>query len=315
MIALSLTVASCLLTAERVAAQPQAARQLVVPFENTGNEPRVYWLSEGSAVVLTDDLAALGVAAIRRDDRVRAFERLRVPVIATLSHATIIRVGQVVGASQVVVGGFELRGDDLIVRARTIRLDAGRMSPEIVERGPLADLFAIYARVARRIAPESRVTTEVMEQGHPPLPAFEQYIKGVLAEAPATKTSFLTGALKLAPQFQRARLALWALYDDEGEHQRALAIVREVPADNRLARQARFLAGVSLVRLAQYQEAFDIFSELNRAAPDPALLNDLGVIQLRRPPASGNRAVTYFGDAARLDPGDSDLSFNLGYAF
>ena len=53
-----------------------AARQLVVPFENASGEHRVYWLSEGSAVLVADDLVALGVPAIRREDRVRAFERL-----------------------------------------------------------------------------------------------------------------------------------------------------------------------------------------------------------------------------------------------
>ena len=46
---------------------------------------------------------------IRREDRLRAFERLRVPPVATLSHATVIRLGQVVGAAQVVIGSFELR--------------------------------------------------------------------------------------------------------------------------------------------------------------------------------------------------------------
>jgi tetratricopeptide (TPR) repeat protein len=293
-----------------------AAPQLVMPFENDGGEPRAYWLGEGSAVILTDDLVALGVPAIARDDRVRAFEALRVPAVASLSHATMIRVGQVVGASQVIVGAVELRGDDLIVRARTIRLDAGRMSPEIVERGPLTDLFAIYARVARRLVPDSIVTVEQMEEGHPPLAAFEQYIKGVLAEAPDTKVTFLTNATRQAPEFLRPRLALWSVYTEEDEHQQALAAVRAVPSGDRLGREARFRAAISLVHLTQYQEAHDIFSELHRAQPDPALLNNLGLVQLRRPiGAAGGRAADFFSDAARLDPNDADLCFNAGYAF
>ena len=82
----------------------------------------------------------------------RAFERLRVPVSSTLSHATVIRLGQLVGAATAVVGSVQVTGQDLIVRARSIRIDAGRMAPEIVESGPLADVFAIYGRVARRLA-------------------------------------------------------------------------------------------------------------------------------------------------------------------
>ena len=313
---LSLIVAAMWLVCGKVEAQTPPSQQLVIPFENAAHEPRGYWLGEGSAVLLTDDLNALGVPAITRDDRLRAFERLRVPTEAALTLATAIRLGQVVGAEQVIVGSFELRGTYLAVKARTIRLDTGRMSPELVELGTLNDMFAVYGRIARRIAPNSPVSEEQMEQGHPPLAAFEQYIKGVLAEAPATQTSFLTQALKTAPTFHRARIALWAVHTEQGEHQQALSVVRDVPADNRLARQARFLAGVSMLNLGLYADAFNAFSELNRVKPDPALLNNIGIVQLRRPAgAPGGRAVSYFGEAVKLDGNDSDLFFNLGYAY
>lgn len=292
------------------------SRYLVIPFESATHEDRVYWLGEGSAVALTDDLLALGAPAITRDDRLRAFDRLHVPAVASLSHATVIRLGQIVGAAQVVVGTFDVKADRITVHARTIRLDAGRMSPEIVEEGPLTDLFAVYARVARRIVPGSGVSTEEMEQGHPPLTAFELYIKGVLAEAAATKINYLTQALKQAPAFNRARLSLWAVYNDEGEHQKALAAARGVPADSRLSRRARFLAAVSELNLGQYQEAFEAFSDLNRASSDSALLNNLGVVQIRRAAGpNAARASAFLGEATRLDPNDSDLFFNLGYAF
>ncbi len=297
---------------------PVSARQLVMPFENVTRQPRLYWLSEGSAVLLTGDLIGLGAPAITRDDRLRAFERLRVPPVASLSHATVIRLGQVVGAAQVVLGSFELQGDELIVRVRPIRLDTGRLFPEIVERGPLTDILAAYVRVARRLLPDSRVTAAEVEQGHPLLAAFELYIKGVLAESPLTRIGFLTQALKLAsPNFQRPRLALWEVHTDQGEHRLALDAVRDVPAGHPLARQARFLGAVSSINLAQYPQAFEALTELQRVGPDPALLNDLGVTQLRRPAAgavAGGKATTYFREATQADPGDADLFFNLGYA-
>lgn len=295
---------------------PAPPRLMVIPFEQVTRDPRTYWLGEGSAVILSDDLLALGAQAITRDDRLRAFERLRVPAIARLSYATVIRLGEIVGASQVIVGSVELQGDELTVRARPIRLDTGRMAPEIVARGPLADVFGVYAGIARRILPDSRISSQEMEQGHPPIAAFEQYIKGLLAEAPATRIAFLNQALMLAPTFERVRLALWNVYTDQSDHQRALAVAKQVPATHRLSRQARFLSGLSLINLAQYQEAFDVLMELNRSAPDPALLNDLGVVQLRRPAgAPGGRAVSYFGDAIAIDSSDGDLFFNLGYAY
>ena len=110
---------------------------------------------------------ALGVPVIAREDRLRAFDRLRVPPVATLSHATVIRLGQVVGAAQVVIGSFELDGRELMVRARTIRLDTGRMSAEMVERGPLNDLSSIYERLARRIGPDTSCHVERRSRGIP----------------------------------------------------------------------------------------------------------------------------------------------------
>src|SRR5687768_14400384 len=153
-------LALCGLALAVSAAAQTPPRQLVIPFENAARAPQTYWLGEGSAVILTDDLIALGAPAITRDDRMRAFERLRVPVVASLSHATVIRLGQLLGASEVIIGSYEIKGDDIIVRARPIRIDTGRIGSEIVESGPLAEIFAVYARVGRRLVPASRVSAE-----------------------------------------------------------------------------------------------------------------------------------------------------------
>ena len=289
------------------------ARQLVIPFENATHDVRYYWLGEGSAVVLTDDLIALGAQALPRDERIQAFEQLRVPAVATLSDATIIRIGQVVGAAQVILGSFEVKGDRLSVRARAIRLDTGRMFPEISESGALNDFFAIYARVARRLLPDSTVTTEQMESGHPPLAAFEQYVKGVIAEDPTMQVSMLREALRIAPDFQRVRLALWAVYTDQSDHQQALDVARQVPPQHRLAREARFRAALSLMNLGRNADAMDALASLNMEKSDAALLNDIGVTQLRR--AGRNAPPTdAFRQAVAADGNDPDLAFNLGYA-
>jgi Flp pilus assembly protein TadD len=289
---------------------------LVVPFNSQGRDPRGYWLREASAVILTDDLISLGVSAMSRDERLRAFESLRVPAVANLSHATVIRVGQVVGAPRVIIGSCDISGDTITVRARSILLETGQISTEIVETGPLTDLFNVYGRIAGRLAGDLPRGTTRAATSHPPVAAFEQYIKGLLAEAPAMKISFLREALRLAPSLEPARIAIWGVYTELGEHQTALTTVRQVPAAHRLAREASFLSSVSLVHLGRHQEAFDALTELNRAGLEASLFNNLGVVQLRRmPEAAGRRAVSYFRDAVALDPGDSDLLFNLGFAY
>jgi tetratricopeptide (TPR) repeat protein len=284
-----------------------------MPFETTAREPRGYWLGEASSIILTDSLSGLGLPVMRRDERLHSFELLRVPVVSGLSHATIIRVGQMVGASQVIVGSFTLAADTLTVRARSIQLDTGVAGPEMTESGPLATIFDIYDRLAVRLIPGASPTGLSSEGSHPPLAAFEQFVKGLIAEMPATRLSFLDRALRLDPTLQRARLAAWEVHNELDNHEAALATVTSVPAGHRLSRQARFLASVSLLELKRYQEAFNELTRLNAEESDATLLNNLGVVQLRRPPGSGPRAVSYFNEAASLDGVDS--FFNLGYAY
>ena len=316
-------VAVCVLNFElciSASAEAQAlvsigARQLVMPFENETHEARYDWLGEGAASVLTEDLTALGAEALSRDDRLRAFEHLRVPAAHKLSDATIIRIAQIVGAEQVVTGSFTVNGTLLTIHARPTRLDTGRRFPDISETGPLTDLFEIFARAARRVLPDSAVPMSEMERGHPPLAAFEEYIKGAVAENPSTQIVFLKEALRYAPDFQQARLALWNVYTEQGEHRQALDIVQQVPSNHPLSRHARFRAALSTMSLGRYAEAIDRFTALNREQRDPGLLNNAGVAQLRSTARSPDgSAAALFRQALTVDPDDPDLAFNLGYA-
>ena len=292
-----------------------ASRVLVVPFENGRAEPRFQWLSEAAAVLLTDNLRSAGSNAIVRPERVRAFEQLYLPVSATLSKATIIKVGQLVGASEVVMGTFTVEGNALAVAARSIRVDAGRLQPEIVERGPLTDLFAIFQRLATRLSPGTA------PPAHPPSPldAFENYIKGLVAESPVSQAGFLEAALRDQPGFDRARLALWEVRAEQADHAGALETVRGVPATSPVAFRAQFCAAISLIELKRLDEALGILQTLLERAPDPAataaVLNNLGVLVLRRGGASPTGSPAYYlTKATDADP-DPDYMFNLGYAY
>jgi hypothetical protein len=165
--ALALTMACC----GTAFAQSAAPRVLVVPFENTHGEPRLVWLGEASAVVLADELNARGLSAFLRAERVRAFEQLHLPVSAVLSRATVIKVGQMLGASEVIWGSYQVTGDELTVEARSIRIDVGRLQPHVTERGGLKDFFAILDRLARRLSGGSARASEAPAQ--PPHRAYE----------------------------------------------------------------------------------------------------------------------------------------------
>jgi tetratricopeptide (TPR) repeat protein len=299
------------------AAQSTAREVLVMPFENPHQDPKLYWLAEGSAVMLAEYLERYGAATVPREDRLGAFERLQLPPAAALSHATVIKVGQFIGAAEVVVGSYELAGEHLTVRARAIRLDVGRMTAEVVERGPLDQLFDIYDRTARRLR-------EAKSAAPAPLPgtlltspaAFELYVKGLTAESPLLQQSFLEQAAKAAPAEDRITLAIWDVHTEVGRHTEALAAALSVPATSLHVRGARYLAALSQLELRRYDDAFNTLKALQSEARSAEVLNAMGVVQVRRGgTAQTGRAVYYFSQASQVDPSDPDYFFNLGYGY
>ncbi len=304
-----------------IATPPGTTRMLIVPFEVADRDPRAVWLGEGTAVLLGDALRAMQLPALTRVERVRAFEEANLPTAGRLSLASLVRVGHLVLASDLVVGTVRLSGEELVIDARRIRLDTGRLVEQTTDRAPLPELFALHDRVARRLMgrqPTAGGTPAATGAATAPvqLGAFENYIKGLIAEQPAAQIRFLQAALRIAPRDARTHLALAEVYADQGDHTRALAEAQAVPATAPLGRRARFLAARSLVELARLDEAFQTFRGLADERPTAALYNNLGVIQLRRPPTPQTGKPTYFfTKASELDPEEPDYFFNLGYAY
>ena len=295
---------------------PGSGPILVAPFENVGREARYHWLAEASAVLLTRHLGALGVPAIGREDRKDAFEQLQLPPTASLTQATLIRVAELVGAVYLVAGSYTVADGRLSVRGQTVRLDSGQRTVEAVEEGALGELISVFERLARRLAPAGARPGTALVPDVGPLPAFEAYIKGLVAESPAARERFLQAALAAAPGYDEARMALWQAYTEQGDHQRAMTVVERVAPSSPASRQARFLAGLSRISLQRHDEAFDQLKRLLDETAAAALHNNLGVIQLRRggTPQTG-RPTYHFTKAVEAAPDDPDYHFNLGYAY
>ena len=89
-----------------------------------------------------------------------------------------------------------------------------------------------------------------------------------------------------------------------------------VPPASPWARRARFLSGLSQLNLKKLDDAFGTYKALADEEPTPTVLNNLGVVQLRRGGNPQSGVPTYYFDkAAQADPDDPDYFFNLGYAY
>lgn len=313
-------IASAVLTAVLVPATasaqlPPGALVIVLPFDNLREEPRLTWMREGAAVLLTDLLAASGESTVDREDRLQAFDRLQLPASASLSRASSIKVGQAVGATVVVLGGVEVSGDELVARARLVRLDSGRLLPDVEARGALVDLFGVFGRLAQKIRGAGEVVS-ASDQLPPSPQVFELYVKGLVAETPATALGFLQQTLKAAPAFDRARIAIWELHTDASDHVRALEVATAIRPESRLSREGRFRRALSLLSLKRFDDALLTLRALQAEERSASVANAIGVAELRRAatPTPG-RATYYFSQATELNPADGNFFFNLGYAY
>src|SRR5688572_13527353 len=106
---------------------PEGAAVVVLPFENPAQEPRLTWMREGAAILLTESLAAAGEIVVTREERLQAFDRLQIPANANLSRATGIRIGHTVTSAIVITGTIAMDVDQIVARARVVRLDTGRL--------------------------------------------------------------------------------------------------------------------------------------------------------------------------------------------
>jgi tetratricopeptide (TPR) repeat protein len=236
---------------------------------------------------------------------------------SSLTRATTIRTGELIGATDIVVGDVRL-GKRLVVRARIIRIDVASQSPDVEEQGAMADMVAVFAGAADALAR----STGRAPAGPPPRQAqmasdvFENYVKGLVAIAPASQQRFLEAAYRKEPRDGRILLALWSVYAGQGLHAKALAAARNVPGDSPRVRNARFAAALSLIELGRLDEAFKELTDLNAQRASPVLLNALGIVQMRRTSMpEGGSPASFFDRAVKAAPEDTDYLFNLGYAY
>jgi len=305
-----------------VRAQPTpGSRVLVMPFAADvepgapGGAGAALWLGEAASSLIVEALHTRGVGAMSREERVTAFSRLNLPMTSALTRATTIRVGELIGASEVIFGEVRL-GERLEVRARLVRLSTGNELAAVEHAGALEDIFQVFDGVAGRIASQTGRLRPARPAPAPlPLEIFESFLKGLVAATPAAQLRFLEAAVRQAPTDPRILMALWDVYTAQGDHERALASANAVSPDASAYRQARFAVALSLLELRRFDGAWQTLTTIHAAESAAAVSSLLGVVQLRREQSGGgNPPATYFKRAVDEHPENTDYLFNLGYA-
>ena len=304
-------------TAEPAAETPARGRLLLIlPFENHTGQSNLDWIGEGAADIFNRRLDAAGFLAIDRDDRLYALDRLGLPLDFQPSRATTIRIAQLLDADSVIIGSYTLTGNQLTTAARILDLHTLALSPPVEQKSDLKNLLDTLNRLSWNVARTLDPTYNVAEQTFlaadgPLLPgAFEDYIRGMTAEAPADRIPRLKEAVHLNPSFAPAKLALGKAYFANQDYDSAAAAFGQMPTDAPNALEADFDRGLALFFTAHYLQAEDAFAFVATQLPLAEVLNNEGVAASRR----GRDGAALFQQAVAADPRDEDYHFNLALA-
>jgi len=299
---------------------------LVLPFFNQSNSSNLNWIGESISESVRESLVSANVLALEREDRLEAFRRLSLRPNALLTHASVIKAGEALDATDVIYGTYALapaapgaapaRGT-LRIAAWILNVKRFKRGPELHESGPLDDLAVLEARLSwqalHAVVPKTTVTEDefLRSRPHVRLDALENYIRGLLAASPDQQRRFFMQAASLASSYSQPCYQLGKAYWKKKDYRVAAGwLARVTPVDSHYL-EAQFFLGLCDYHTGDYTAAQKCFETVAATVPLNEVYNDLGAAQLRRDPAA---AVESFRKALDGDRSDLDYRFNLGYA-
>jgi tetratricopeptide (TPR) repeat protein len=303
---------------------PKEGIYLVFPFENAGAPPRLDWIGEGLEELTIQWLSNSGHAVYSHDGRLNEMDRSGLPSAAKLSRATMLHVAQEMDADFVVFGTFTSDAQTLTVNARVMRVSPVALLPAVREGGPLETLMDLQSKVIWRLLTTNDRNYYLSQaefnklQRPLRLDAFEQYIRGLLANDDEVRMRDLKEAARLEPEWPEPAFALAQAYYARNDCASALPWYARIPATHERSVEAVFATGVCRLRMSQPDKAEQVFTSLQQVlqsgglsgADLPEILNNLALAEIRQ----GNypAATSALGRAGEIDPDEDDYPFNLG---
>lgn len=307
----------CLVWSAAAFAQAPRAGQtvLVVPFDNRSKAPGIEWIGDSFPELLQQRLNSSTLYVVPREDRLRAYDRMGIPIGLRPSRATIYRVAEQLDVDYVVLGDYTFDGRAFTTSAQLLDMRRERLSRNMTESGPLINLIDVQTALAwdiqHSLFPDLHVTRQEFLADEPPvrLDAFENYVRGIIAADPETQIQHFKEAVRAGPVYPEALLQLGKAYYRAREYEPAIATLSKVPEQDPRAGEANFYLGLAAYNHGEFQRAENAFNSVATRLPLSEIYNNLGVAADHR---DRKAAVEYLQKAVTADPSEADYRFNLG---
>lgn len=300
-------------------AQAQAARGtdtlIILPFENTSNQPAYNWVGESFAEAITEllsrsELKVTGLRVVSNDERKQVQQNLRLPLTTIPSLATAIKIAQRSNATHLVLGKYSVTpgqgstAAEIRFTARVINVNDGTAVNEVLPNGKivvkeinLGDALgelqklqgqAVYQILYQRDKALSLSQNEVIEMARqvPPV-AFEAYVKGMLTGDGDLRANYFKNALRLygteknGEVYSQAALELGHYYLRQNNFQDAFDNFSRVPKGAPQYVEAAFYAGLMQWNLKNQESAQGIFRTVADETKLTLAYNNVGAISMQ----------------------------------
>jgi tetratricopeptide (TPR) repeat protein len=318
-----------------------AQNTAVLPFSNSSSESAMKnpasmdWIGESIAETLRAAFTSRGVLTLERDRITEAYQRLHLRERAELTEASMLKVGEVLDAEQVIHGTFffipataglpgaspsastSTSKGSLKIQARVSDRRHLRQSVLFEETGAIEDLATLESHLAWRalttVAPARAPAESQFRSLRPavPLDVLENYIRGLLAVTPEQKEKYFAQAARLDPDFSPPAFELGKIHFERKEYREAADWLEHVGPSENHYRDATFFLGYSRYQAGDFEAARKAFQTIAEKVPISTVWNNLGAAESR---LNLPQAVETFRKALDQDPSDPDYHFNLGYA-
>ncbi|HET7220513.1 MAG TPA: protein kinase [Vicinamibacterales bacterium] len=280
------------MTTSRVAAGHGAAAAglersvAVMTFANITREPADDWIGTGIAETVSSDLKNIhGLSII---GRARVYDALRNLSSGThLDESLAIDIGRRLGATWVVVGGFQRLGELVRITANFVDVGTGEVKRTVKVDGRIGDIFALQDKIVYELSQGLNVAlrgTEIAEierRETQSVEAYESYARGMMNLRLASRDSIeraiaaFEDAIQHDGEYAMAWAALGGAYALKGSFLSIGDLVkkgvemerRALEIDPDLADAHNWL-GAGLLTLGKVDDAIAAINEAIRLEPD-----------------------------------------------
>jgi serine/threonine protein kinase/tetratricopeptide (TPR) repeat protein len=258
----------------------------VMTFANITREPADDWIGTGIAETVSSDLKNIhGLTLI---GRARVFDALRnLASSAHLDESLAIDVGRRLGATWVVVGGFQRLGELVRITAHFVDVGTGEVRRTVKVDGRIGDIFALQDKIVfelsqgLNLALRGTEIADIEKRETRSVEAYESYARGMMNLRLASRDSIeraisaFEAAIRHDQEYAMAWAALGGAYSLKGSFLSIGDLVRKgvemerraVAIDPDLA-DAHMWLGTGLLTLGQVDDAIAAINEAIRLEPE-----------------------------------------------